>query len=97
MKRGQVIDGEDPAAGHCCRMVGRVGALFELEEERLTGGDLPGEIVWHIADPGVVQAGGRGGGMVGDERAGKVTVDEDGAQMGALDAALVLLVVQGDC
>ncbi|TWE19146.1 hypothetical protein [Kitasatospora atroaurantiaca] len=49
-----------------------------------------------VADGFVVRAGGRVRERIGHAGAGKGAVDEDGAEVGALFAALVLLVVEGE-
>lgn len=75
-----------------------IRGLLDLEEVRLAGGDQfgQGDVVVQVAYGFVVEAGGGVRERGGHGRAGKGSVDEEGALMGALDAALILFVVEDE-
>lgn len=75
-----------------------VCGLLEAEEVRLAGGDELREllVVVDLAHGFVVEAGGGVCESCGHCRAGRRAVDEEGALMGALDAAVFLFVVENE-
>ncbi|MET9321715.1 hypothetical protein ABZX75_16210 [Streptomyces sp. NPDC003038] len=105
---GDLVDLVEARAGHCGRgpaggalesdRATLVRGFFEAEEVRLAGGDLlakPGVVVDAAyvfvieAEGGLGQSGGHGGACEG-------SVDQQGAVMGALDASVLLLVVEDE-